>query len=136
MSQHDSTHDPLRHEVDASQFRPIYEDRILVRRLPWPDDSKVYGGGIVAPQIAHRRGGCQLGEVIATGPGTSFCTNLTTGKTKRYRDGSRIPCQVKPGDKVIYGRSEIDEFEKDGERYTFLFEEQGVLALYEEKETE
>jgi len=38
---------------------------------------------------------------------------------------------VKKGDTVLYGRSEIDEFHDGEDIYTFLFEEQGVLAVVE-----
>jgi co-chaperonin GroES (HSP10) len=38
---------------------------------------------------------------------------------------------VKPGDRVIYARWPANEFEQDGETFTFLYEEQAILAVLE-----
>lgn len=72
--------------------RPI-NDRILVRRLDTKSESK----GLVIPEVCQERS--TRGLVIAVGPG------------KRGKKGERIPCDVKPGDIVLFGK--YTDFDRD-----------------------
>ncbi len=119
----------LRPRVDASSAAPVHEDRLAIRRLEWPDEEN----GIIVPEIAKRTSGHQLGEVIGIGPGRSYTTDITTGKTKRFADGVRDSFEVEIGTQVVYARSPTGEIE-DGawNTVTFLYEEQGILAVLED----
>lgn len=63
------------------------EDRIVVRLDPQAERTK---GGVVIPGIVNERP--YTGVVLAVGPG------------KLLKDGRRITPDVKPGDRVFFGR--------------------------------
>lgn len=97
----------MRPQADLASAIPYHEDRVLVRRIPPPPD----GGVIVLPDSQGRGNvGHQFGVVVAV-----------TGKV--------YDCA--PGDRVIYARWPANEFEQDGETFTFLYEEQAILAVLE-----
>ncbi len=127
MARHDHLYSPIKPRIDVTRFRPTVEDRVWVKRLEWPSEER----GLLVPDNAKPNEGTQLGIVVAVGPGTTYLTNYRSGKTKPYKGGIRVPCDVKVGDKVAYNRSEIDEFQHEGELYTALFEEQALLAVIE-----
>jgi chaperonin GroES len=62
------------------------EDRVVI--LP-TDETESMRGGLYIPDTAKEKP--TMGEVIAVGPG-------------RFEKGSRVPMDVKVGDKVIYGK--------------------------------
>jgi chaperonin GroES len=78
-------------------FRPLH-DRVVVRRIE--ADQKT-AGGIIIPDSAQEKP--SEGEVIAVGEGN------------RDDDGDRIPLDVKPGDRVLFGKWSGTEVKIDGE---------------------
>ncbi len=68
------------------KFRPLH-DRVVVRRLEEDERSK---GGIIIPDTAKEKP--QTGEVVAVGPG------------ERDDKGTLQPLDVKPGDRVLFGK--------------------------------
>src|SRR6267142_559616 len=83
-------------------FRPLH-DRVLVRRI---EQSAKTAGGIIIPDTAKEKP--MEGEIVAVGPGA------------RGEDGTLHPLDVKPGDRVLFGKwsgTEIklaDKFENMG----------------------
>ncbi len=86
-------------------------DRVVVKALAQEEKTK---SGIVLPDTAKEKP--QEGEVLAVGPG------------KIADNGSRIPMEVKAGDKVIYSKYSGTEVKIDGEEYLVL-RESDVLAI-------
>ena len=86
------------------------DDRIVVKPS---EEEETTASGIVIPDTAKERP--QEGEVIAVGPG-------------RFEDGSRIPMDVKAGDKVIYSKYGGTEVKVEGEEYLIL-SARDVLAV-------
>ena len=78
-------------------FRPLH-DRVVVRRIE--ADQKT-AGGIIIPDSAQEKP--SEGEVIAVGEGN------------RDDDGDRIALDVKPGDRVLFGKWSGTEVKIDGE---------------------
>ena len=62
------------------------EDRIVVKPS---EGEEMTASGLVIPDTAKEKP--QEGEVLAVGPG-------------RFEDGTRVPLDVKVGDKVIYSK--------------------------------
>lgn len=85
-------------------------DRVLVRRLEEKDTAK---GGIIIPDTAKEKP--QEGEVMAVG----------AGKLNEKR--VRIPLDVKPGDRIIFGKYNGNDIMIDDEEYLILREED-ILA--------
>ena len=79
------------------RFRPLH-DRVVIRRLEGEDKTK---GGIIIPDTAKEKP--QEGEVIAAGPGA------------RDESGKLVPLDVKPGDRVLFGKWSGTEVKIDGE---------------------
>ena len=90
-------------------------DRIIVRREA--SDEKT-AGGILLPDTAKKKP--QRGTVVAVGPGRV-----------NKKDGTRLPMQLKAGDKVLFTSWAGDEFEdrkaKEGE--IVVMHEGDVLAV-------
>ncbi|HXG31965.1 MAG TPA: co-chaperone GroES [Bryobacteraceae bacterium] len=93
-------------------IRPLH-DRVLVRRL---EEAESVRGGIVIPDTAKEKP--QQGEVIAVGNG------------KLLETGERVPLDVKPGDRILFGKYAGSDVKIDGEEYLILREDEilGVLA--------
>lgn len=85
-------------------IQPIGE-RVLLK--PSKTEEKT-SGGIYIPETAKEEK--KEGEVVAVG---------TT------KDGNQLP--LSPGDKVLYGGYNSDDFEKDGEKY-LIIEFKDILA--------
>ncbi len=85
-------------------------DRVVVKAL---EDSEQMRGGLYIPDTAKEKP--QQGEVIAVGPG-------------RFEEGSRVPMDVKVGDKILYGKYSGTEVTIDNEQYLIL-RESDVLAV-------
>ena len=95
----------------AKQFNlePL-EDRIVVK----PGEAEeTTVSGIVIPDTAKEKP--QEGEVVAVGPG-------------RFEDGTRVPLDVKVGDKVIYSKYGGTEVKVEGDEYLIL-SARDVLAI-------
>ena len=91
-------------------FRPL-GDRILVRRVE--EDAKT-PGGIIIPDTAKEKP--QQGEVLAVGPGA------------RDAEGRRIEPELKPGQKVLFGKWSGSEVRLDGEDL-LIMKESDVLGV-------
>jgi chaperonin GroES len=85
-------------------------DRVIVRSL---EDAGQTSGGLFIPDTAKEKP--QQGEIIAVGPG-------------RYDEGTRVPMDLKVGDKVLYGKYSGTEVTIDGEQLIIL-REGDVLAV-------
>jgi chaperonin GroES len=86
-------------------------DRIVVK--PKDDEESRTASGLVIPETAKEKP--QLGEVLAIGPG-------------EFKDGERIPMDVKVGDVVFYSKYGGTEVKVDGEDYLVL-SSRDVLAV-------
>ena len=94
------------------KFRPLH-DRVVVRRI---DAEAKTAGGIIVPDTAKEKP--QQGEIIAAGPG------------RRDEAGKLIPIDVKPGDRVLFGKWSGTEVKIDAVEYLIMNEGDimGVLA--------
>jgi len=90
--------------------RPLH-DRIIVQRL---EEGEQQIGGIIVPDSAKEKP--QQGKVLAVGNG------------KINEDGTRIPLDVVPGSRILFGKYSGQEIKLDGEEYLILKEEE-VLAV-------
>jgi chaperonin GroES len=86
-------------------------DRIVVK--PTDEEESRTASGLVIPDTAKEKP--QLGEVLAVGPG-------------EFKDGERIPMDVKVGDVVFYSKYGGTEVKVDGEDYLVL-SSRDVLAV-------
>ncbi len=86
------------------KFRPLH-DRVLLQRV---DQEEKTVGGIIIPDTAQEKP--MEGEVVATGPGA------------RGEDGKLQPLDVKPGNRVLFGKWSGTEVKVDGEDYLILKE--------------
>jgi chaperonin GroES len=86
------------------KFRPLH-DRVVVRRI---EAEAKTAGGIIVPDSAKEKP--QQGEIIAAGPG------------RRDEAGKLIPIDVKPGDRVLFGKWSGTEVKLDGVEYLIMNE--------------
>src|SRR6476660_6103530 len=95
-----------------TKFRPLH-DRVVVRRIAAEEKTK---GGIIIPDTAQEKP--QEGEVIAVGPGG------------RDENGKLIPIDLKPGNRVLFGKWSGTEAKLDGEELLIMKESDimGVIA--------
>ncbi|MDX2289045.1 MAG: co-chaperone GroES [Hyphomicrobiaceae bacterium] len=91
-------------------FRPLH-DRVVVRRIE--EDTRT-AGGIIIPDTAKEKP--QQGEVIAVGPGT------------RGDDNELVPLDVKPGDRVLFGKWSGSEVKIGGEDL-LIMKEADILGV-------
>ncbi|MGX1500018.1 co-chaperone GroES [Roseibium aggregatum] len=96
-------------------FRPLH-DRILVRRI---EAEQKTSGGIIIPDTAKEKP--QEGEVIAVGPGA------------RDDKGNLVALDVKPGDRILFGKWSGTEIKLNGEDLLIMKESDvmGVIELSE-----
>jgi chaperonin GroES len=92
-------------------LRPLH-DRVLVKRL---DEGEQKIGGIIIPDTAKEKP--QQAEVKAVGNG------------KLLDSGERTPLDVKPGDRILFGKYSGSEIKIEGEEYLIVTEDEilGVL---------
>jgi chaperonin GroES len=93
-------------------IKPL-EDRIVVRPV---EAEQVTASGLVIPDTAKERP--QEAEVVAVGPG------------RVAENGTRIPVDVKVGDKVIFSKYGGTELKYNGVEYLVL-SARDVLAVVE-----
>jgi chaperonin GroES len=86
------------------------DDRIVVKPA---EEEETTVSGIVIPDTAKEKP--QEGEVVAVGPG-------------RFEEGSRVPMDVKVGDRVLYSKYGGTEVKVKGEEYLVL-SARDVLAI-------
>lgn len=93
------------------ELRPLH-DRILVRRL---EEGEQIRGGIIIPDTAKEKP--QQAEVKAVGNG------------KLLDSGERSAPEVKPGDRILFGKYSGSDIKIDGDEYLILREDEilGVL---------
>jgi chaperonin GroES len=96
------------------KFRPLH-DRVVVRRIE--EDTKT-AGGIIIPDTAKEKP--MQGEVIAVGPGA------------RDETGKIVPLEVKPGDRVLFGKWSGTEVKIDSEEM-LIMKESDILGILEGK---
>ncbi len=94
------------------RVRPLH-DRIIVKRLEEEEKTK---GGIIIPDTANEKP--IEGKVIAVGDG------------KIKEDGTKIPMEVKVGDRILFAKYAGTEVKIDGEEH-LMMKEDDVLAIIE-----
>ena len=94
------------------KFRPLH-DRVVVKRVEEEGKTK---GGIIIPDTAKEKP--QEGEVVAVGPGG------------RDEAGKLIPIDLKPGNRVLFGKWSGTEVKIDGDDLLIMKESDimGVIA--------
>jgi chaperonin GroES len=95
------------------KLRPL-QDRVLIRRV---EPEARTAGGIFIPDAVQEKP--VEGEVVAAGPGA------------RNKDGVLLPMDVKPGDRVLFGKWSGTEIKLDGEELMIMSaaDIMGVLDL-------
>ncbi|MBI2854687.1 MAG: co-chaperone GroES [Chloroflexi bacterium] len=93
----------------STKVQPL-ADRVLIKPAPKEEVTK---SGIVLPDTAKEKP--QEGDIVAAGPG------------KLDEKGTRIPLEVKVGDRVIYAKYAGTEIKVDDEEYIIL-RESDILA--------
>ena len=96
------------------KFRPLH-DRVVVRRI---EQEAKTAGGIIIPDTAKEKP--MEGEIIAVGPGG------------RDEAGKLIPIDVKPGDRVLFGKWSGTEVKIDGTDY-LIMKESDIMGVLEGK---
>ena len=94
------------------KLRPL-QDRVLIRRVE-PETKSA--GGIFIPDTAQEKP--MEGEIVAVGPGA------------RGEDGTLHPLDVKPGDRVLFGKWSGTEIKLDGEEL-IIMKESDVMGVLE-----
>ena len=95
----------------AASIRPLH-DRVLIKRI---DEQEQARGGIIIPDTAKEKP--QQGEVIAVGDG------------KVNEDGTRRPLDVRPGDRVLFGKYSGSEIKIDDQEYLIMREDE-ILGVF------
>jgi chaperonin GroES len=91
-------------------IRPL-ADRVVLKPITAEEKTR---GGIVLPDTAKDKP--QEGEVVAVGPG------------RVLDNGTKVPLDVKVGDRVIYSKYSGTEVKIDGEEY-LVVRESDILAV-------
>jgi chaperonin GroES len=94
-------------------FRPL-QDRVLIRRV---EQEQKTAGGIIIPDTVKEKP--MEGEVVAVGPGA------------RSEDGKIHPLDVKPGDRVLFGKWSGTEIKIDGEEL-IIMKESDIMGVIEQ----
>jgi chaperonin GroES len=95
------------------KFRPL-RDRVVVRRIESENKTR---GGIIIPDTAQEKP--QEGEVVSVGPGA------------RNEKGEIVPLEVKPGDRILFGKWSGNEVKLDGEDL-LIMNESDIMAILED----
>jgi chaperonin GroES len=96
------------------KFRPLH-DRVLVRRI---EEETKTAGGIIIPDTAKEKP--MEGEIVASGPGV------------RGKDGKLHPLDLKPGDRVLFGKWTGTEVKLDGEEL-MIMKESDIMGVIDAK---
>jgi chaperonin GroES len=99
-------------EVFVMKFRPLH-DRVMVRRVEQDERTR---GGIIIPDTAKEKP--MEGEVVAVGPGA------------RDEKGQLQPLEVKPGDRILFGKWSGTEVKLDGEEL-LIMKESDIMGILE-----
>jgi chaperonin GroES len=95
------------------KVRPLH-DRLIVKRLEEEEKTK---GGIIIPDTAKEKP--VEGKVIEVGKG------------KIQKDGTKIPMEVKKGDRILFAKYAGTEVKIDSEEH-LIMKEDDVLAIIEQ----
>jgi chaperonin GroES len=95
------------------KVRPLH-DRLIVKRLEEEEKTK---GGIIIPDTAKEKP--VEGKVIAVGEG------------KIKEDGTKIPMEMKKGDRILFAKYAGTEV-KIGDEEHLIMKEDDVLAIIEQ----
>jgi chaperonin GroES len=93
-------------------IRPLH-DRVIVKRL---DSERTTASGIVIPESAAEKP--DQGEIIAVGPG------------KRDDSGKLIAMDVKPGQRVLFGKYAGQTIKVDGKE-VLVMREEDIMGVIE-----
>ena len=94
------------------KFRPLH-DRVVVKRI---DAEQKSAGGIIIPDTAKEKP--QEGDVVAVGPGA------------RNERGELIAIDLKPGDRVLFGKWSGTEVKLDGQEL-LIMKESDIMGIIE-----
>jgi chaperonin GroES len=94
------------------KFRPLH-DRVVVRRI---DADQKTAGGIIIPDTAKEKP--MEGEILAVGPGA------------RDEAGKIVALDVKPGDRVLFGKWSGTEVKIDGQDL-LIMKESDIMGVLE-----
>lgn len=94
-------------------IKPL-SDHILIEPIKQEEKTKA---GILLPETAEKERPEQ-GKVLGVGPG------------RQTKDGSRIPMEVKPGDKVLFTKYGPNEIKIDDKEF-LIAKEEDILAILE-----
>jgi len=92
------------------KIRPLH-DYVIIKRV---EEQETVRGGIIIPDSAKEKQ--QEGEVMAVGVG------------KRLENGTLIPIEVKPGDRVLFGKYSGTEIKLEGEELLMVHESE-ILGI-------
>jgi chaperonin GroES len=92
------------------KIKPL-ADRVVVKVMEPEEQVK---GGIIIPDTAKEKP--QQGEVVAVGPG------------RVTENGTKVPMEVKVGDKVLFGKYSGTEVTVDDEEF-LIMRESDILAI-------
>ena len=92
------------------KVKPL-QDRVLIKRTEEETKTK---GGIIIPDSAKEKP--QEGLVVAVGPG------------KVADNGTRIACEVKEGDRILFGKYSGTDIKVDGVEH-LIMREDDILAV-------
>ena len=93
-------------------IRPLH-DRVIVKRI---EETESKRGALYIPDSAKEKP--QEGEVKAVGSG------------RVSEKGSRVPMEVKPGDRILFGKYGGSEVKVESEDWLILREDE-ILAVFE-----
>lgn len=96
------------------KFRPLH-DRVLVKRIEAEEKTV---SGIIIPDTAKEKP--MEGEVVAVGSGT------------RQESGNVLPLDVKPGDRILFGKWSGTEIKVAGEEY-LVMKESDIMGIVDNK---
>jgi chaperonin GroES len=94
-------------------LRPL-QDRVLIRRV---DPETKTSGGIFIPDLAQEKP--TEGEVVSVGAGT------------RDTSGALHPLDVRPGDRVLFGKWSGNEIKLNGEDL-MIMKESDIMGIVEQ----
>ena len=92
------------------ELRPLH-DRVLVKRL---EETESMVGSIVIPDSAKEKP--QQAEVVAVGSG------------RRLESGERAEMELKPGDRILFGKYAGSDIKIGSDQYLILREDE-ILAV-------
>ena len=92
------------------KVRPLH-DRVIVKRIEEEEKTK---GGIIIPDTAKEKP--IEGKIVAAGNG------------KVLENGSKVPLEVKKGDRVLFGKYAGTDIKIDGEEH-LIMREDDIIAI-------